>query len=393
MEDLNQSSNYKQFWAVGSGSSGLLLNGSLEDIYSFKQVDVKSIFGDSLQITSLEIDGMMGFYLNSKGEVFKFGECEYDEKNKPVVNPVPQQIKSFSVPVIKISCGWSHAMFVDANHQIYGVGSNKFGEIGLGNSKKLSKDPQLIQFTDAQLEDVVHHEIFDIKCAFRQSFIITKQKKFSCDTSQYSCTIYCTGQNKSFELGGFKGENIIYNFKQNQFLLETVRSIQTFVCGYKFACILNSSKQLYGWGDNKYGQLTGDEANYEKVFGISNDVIKVSAGWNHLLILKDDKKLYSAGRGDMGQIGDGLLKNQNSFIQIQGVEGDIELIQCGSEANYVKSNKGIYVWGWNEHGNLGNGKLENLNQPTLLDFQNYKQINQIKSGGAVCYLIENNMVK
>jgi len=30
----------------------------------------------------------------------------------------------------------------------------------------------------------------------------------------------------------------------------------------------------------------------------------------------------------------------------KGIEGDIDVMACGSEANYVKTSTSIYSWGW-----------------------------------------------
>lgn len=44
-----------------------------------------------------------------------------------------------------------------------------------------------------------------------------------------------------------------------------------------------------------------------------------------------------------------IKKGGNIYIYfniLKELKGNIELISCGSESNYVKSSEGIYVWGW-----------------------------------------------
>ena len=92
---------------------------------------------------------------------------------------------------------WFVILIVRTEHgKLFGSGSNKFGEIGMGkeNLKKLFAEPELIR-----LDAINEHTatITEITCGFRQSFIVVKDKQER---------IFCTGSNKYSELSGFKGQ-------------------------------------------------------------------------------------------------------------------------------------------------------------------------------------------
>jgi len=46
----------------------------------------------------------------------------------------PVQVESISEEVVQVSCGYKHSLFLTENGKVYGCGSNKKSEMGLGNS-------------------------------------------------------------------------------------------------------------------------------------------------------------------------------------------------------------------------------------------------------------------
>jgi len=74
--------------------------------------------------------------------------------------------------------------------------------------------------------------------------------------------------------------------------------------------LFDTQNKVYGWGLNNHGQLgLGDEENRSrptKLKAFNNiDVEYVCTGQHHSLALSKDHKVYSWGRGDYGQLGQG----------------------------------------------------------------------------------------
>jgi len=55
-------------------------------------------------------------------------------------------------------------------------------------------------------------------------------------------------------------------------------------------------------------------------------------------------------------------------------------VKCGSESSFILNKEGLYVAGWNEHGNLGTGDKNNVPLFKKLDYAQ-----KIKAKGAVVY--------
>lgn len=150
--------------------------------------------------------------------------------------------------------------------------------------KTFYKEPTLIPI------ETNNEPIIDIFCGFRQSFFISK-----------SNGIWCSGYNKFSELG-FENEydNFCYfTLKLNGFFQNTNIKIIKIETGQKFTCLLDSKEKLfvnfknflwkdlgnlYGWGDNKHGQLNSKEKTGKPQI-IFMQVEDFSLGWHHTLIL------------------------------------------------------------------------------------------------------------
>lgn len=92
------------------------------------------------------------------------------------------------------------------------------------------------------------------------------------------------------------------------------------------------------------------------------------------LILGDDNKVYSAGYNGYGQLGDGTTTQRAYFYRIQYfVDNNINISKiamgrqqytcCGA----ISTNGDLYMWGYNGHGQLGDGTTTNRSLPILIN--------------------------
>lgn len=84
-------------------------------------------------------------------------------------------------------------------------------------------------------------------------------------------------------------------------------------------------------------------------------IVKLSSGWTHNGFLTDTKELYLYGRNNYGQLGN---RQRSEYETPQKCRiSPVDDFQLGAEHGILKSNHDIYTWGWNEHGNCGNGSF------------------------------------
>lgn len=84
-------------------------------------------------------------------------------------------------------------------------------------------------------------------------------------------------------------------------------------------------------------------------------VSSVSCGRRHTLVLSAIGVVFSCGLGNQGQLGHGSLQSEDSLRVIEALEGvRMTSICAGGWHSMALSDCGdIYVWGWNEAGQLG----------------------------------------
>ncbi|XP_065155175.1 RCC1 domain-containing protein 1 [Atheta coriaria] len=84
-------------------------------------------------------------------------------------------------------------------------------------------------------------------------------------------------------------------------------------------------------------------------------VKKMTAGYEHVVILDTAGNVYSFGNGRRGQLGNGILEIQETPRKIQVLEGIfITDVSTGGWHSMALSRDGdVYIWGWNGDGQIG----------------------------------------
>ncbi|KAF6770218.1 hypothetical protein AHF37_11092 [Paragonimus kellicotti] len=120
-----------------------------------------------------------------------------------------------------------------------------------------------------------------------------------------------------------------------------------------------STFHLYGWGaceDNQFGSRN-EGCEYvmspQKIdVGICGNIVSISCGYKHTLILNADGEVFSCGGNEYGQLG---RSGSSNLGRISALESHtITDIACGAYHNAAISYTGrLYTWGCNSNGQLG----------------------------------------
>lgn len=152
-----------------------------------------------------------------------------DDINKPILHPrliVPFKVK-------EASSGWAFTVVKDYNDNIWGWGSNIYGQ--LGNNKEYHFIP--VQLTDIKAKQV--------SAGSYHTFII-----------DYNDNVWACGQNSHGQLG--------LGTTSNVFAFTQIKGIKAkkVICGDTASAIINFDNELFMFGNNRYGQLgLGDTAD------------------------------------------------------------------------------------------------------------------------------------
>jgi alpha-tubulin suppressor-like RCC1 family protein len=158
--------------------------------------------------------------------------------------------------------------------------------------------------------------------------------------------------------------------------------IKKVVCGSNHTLALSVNGNVYGFGNNKYEQLSNDDEYKQGIIGVNKPTIfspdkfkhmeikDIAASGNCSFFVSFDKKnktyyFYSAGEGLRGTLGQNLIKHISDIDLMPDISGLINentmspfepmKLVCGNKHCLLlfRNPRILYVWGDNEYGELG----------------------------------------
>ena len=177
----------------------------------------------------------------------------------------------------------------------------------------------------------------------------------------------------SNKINNFNSINSINNDIEQNIVKENIT--QTSKGPFHSAAITNEG-ELYTWGRNDDGQLgNGNKRMYYTPKQVDiDDVKEVSLGARYSIALTTSGEVYTWGLNNYGQLG---LGNYNQYSEPQKVfVGDdktvVESISAGSyTGGAITESKELYMWGANNFGqvgiNSGDEKIYNPNKVEIID--------------------------
>jgi alpha-tubulin suppressor-like RCC1 family protein len=144
--------------------------------------------------------------------------------------------------------------------------------------------------------------------------------------------------------------------------------IQAVAAGGAHTCALTTGGGVKCWGDNTYGQL-GDGTITSRltpvnVVGLSRGVKAIAAGGSHTCALTGGNGVKCWGSNSNGQLGDSTTTDRSIPVPVVGLSKGVLAITAGeSHTCAVRYGVGVKCWGYNYHGQLGDGTTTDRNTP------------------------------
>jgi len=134
--------------------------------------------------------------------------------------------------------------------------------------------------------------------------------------------------------------------------------------------VIKEGGSLWGWGLNSRGSLgIGSTESQHVPVLIIDDVTAVSAGWEHTMAIRNDGSLWAWGSNDFGQLGDGTTEHRYSPVWIMDDVVSVTTSTAPDPGPFlghtmaIKSDNSLWAWGANENGQLGDGTTEDRHSP------------------------------
>ena len=379
--------NGNNLWSCGDNRFGQLCTGNTNNIFKPQQTPFSNI-------TKISAGKHFSLFQDEEGKIYGcgnnlYGQLGLDHFEHP-------QISVWSIPdqphnIVQFCCGLNHSLFLDEEGNVYSVGYNKVGCLGLGdtvNRMCLNKIPNL-------------PKIQTISCVGSSSYLIDEKGN-----------IWSFGKNVCSQLGHgsamlkklFGTTNINVPTKIENF--SNIIQISYGCTGDHFLAkdFLN---KIFVMGNNNSGQL-GSESTWQifdeipipeqmdaKYFEIWCKVNKndnepidqfnkyglaCATGYAHTVTLSDKKIAYSFGYNMQGQLGLGYHNYNPSVPNPIKNLSEIKLISCGGAFTVCVDYEGsIWSFGNNASGQLGIGNTTNHDIPQKI--QDFPPVQSISCGG------------
>jgi len=127
-------------------------------------------------------------------------------------------------------------------------------------------------------------------------------------------------------------------------------NIQSVSCGKSFSLCVSVDGNVWGFGDNSFGQLGIGKVFGDKVYSpvcIENIpfIISVHCGYYHSFCISDSHKVFGFGYNKHSQLGIGGSNSKSKPVLLKKTKNIID-ISCGSEFSVFLSSAGeVYMCG------------------------------------------------
>jgi alpha-tubulin suppressor-like RCC1 family protein len=377
----------------GSNAYGQLGDGTISN--SSTPVTVKGLAGSvtaiaagGCYVVALVADGtLQAWGYNKNGQL---GNGSTTDSNIPVV------VSDLAGTVTAIAAGWCHTVALMSDGTVKAWGYNGDGQIGNGTIK--SSTPvtvtglvgttsivagswhTLALFSDGTVKAWGDNGSGQLGNGFTFNgstpmTVIGLEGAVTAITagSWHSVALMFDGSVKTWGENSYGqlGNNSNINSSTPVSVIEMGGTVTAIAAGVYHTVALISDGTVKAWGNNGYGQL-GDGTTIHSstpvtVTGLGGTVMAIAAGDYHTVALMSDGTVKTWGYNEHGQLGDGTSSNSSSPVTVIGLTKTVTTIAAGSGHSVANMSDGfVKTWGYNGDGQLGNGTTTNSNTPVMV---------------------------
>ena len=178
--------------------------------------------------------------------------------------------------------------------------------------------------------------------------------------------VYCWGFNGNGKLGD--GTFVDHRTPGLISTVSGLSGVVSVVAGYEHNCVLTSSGGVWCWGSNLHGQL-GDGTTTRRLTAVQTmlkatstspsvpfaNAVAIASGVYQSCAVNSSGEVWCWGDDTSGQLGDGLTTNSNWPVQVVGVTNAVAVTAGTNHTCALLSTGGIKCWGQANSGELGDG--------------------------------------
>lgn len=341
-ENINDSEETKnvEIEKVKTISSGGLCSGAIKSdgsLYAWGSMYYSKNYGKEPKIimndvAQVNFDIFYSAVIKNDGTLWMWGKDYYEGL---LGNGTNEPIKVMD-DVADVSLGGTYGAVIKNDGSLWMWGNNSSGQLGDGTTIG-SNVPIKI------MDDVVQ-----VCLCYGHSAAIKKDG-----------TLWMWGYNDYGQLGDGTTEERYEPIK----IMEDVAMVSI---GSFHSAAIKTDGSLWMWGSNRSGQLGNRTTEDSTVpIKIMDNAVQVSIGLSCSAVIKSDSSLWTWGSNANDVLGDGTTEEKSKKrLDPMKIMDDVILLDLhGTNGMAVKSDGSLWMWGFNDCGQLGNGTTENSAVP------------------------------
>ncbi len=359
--------------AIAEGTTRIIVTNSQDDSKTEVVINVTE------NITNIDPMTAAGYYhslvLKSDGTVWGFGSNAYGQLGNynvgtTILEPTPIYINGNErlTNIKMIGTGNYHSIALTNDGEVYTWGYNIYGELGIGNTQnsaiptKVDLPNKITSVMAWEERTVALDENGDVY-VWGQNYGTTPQRL---KTSRKAIQI--TGNAILTE------DREVYTFRNLSSPVAGLEDIVTIAASadnqYASASYLalKSDGKIYAWGGNNYGQLgNGSTSSNSTPTSVKNtdgtefnNIVEIHSTRYGFIVKTDDGEIYSWGINEQAETGNGNKNHQTTPFKAPNIPQIETMANTQGYTNVLMDKEG-YVWvcGWNNYGQLGDGTTTN----------------------------------
>jgi alpha-tubulin suppressor-like RCC1 family protein len=299
-----------------------------------------------------------------------------------------------SSSILSIFCGFAQTLAITKEGEVYGWGSNKFGELGFHPQTQ----PHYLVTSPKHVTALTGKKIRSIVGGFNFTMGLAEDGKiYSWGSSDCEALGRLTAEiSEPEEITGFPGNlisvasghrhalaldeegnlwawgqlfipgPIAYNKAPKKIQLPEEVKFTSIGCGSYFSGALSKDGELYFWGSPKCHRLSLEFIHLTPTKLIlpgiipGEKIISFACGYYFFMLQTTNENIYTQGHNIYGQLGVGHSEKVHNPVLVNTKFGKISGYTCGAIHSLIFTNSGdIFSSGCNGHGQLGFGDNKN----------------------------------
>lgn len=292
---------------------------------------------------SWNIDGLVGtMRVSASRPGITFVQSTYEvsaSSDALVFAQVPEVTGAHSVrpciafTVLQATCGHDYTVALRDDGSIWTWGDNVFGQLGQGHAEgRIHPTPTQVAGIDG---------VVSVAAGGSHSLALR------CDG-----TVWAWGRNLFRQLGpevSYSTMTAGYSAAHSPVRVTGIDSAMAISAGYSHSLALTSDGMVWAWGNNWYGALGDGGRSIERsrpavVPGLDS-VRTIAAGADHSLALTSGGSVWTWGRNDLGQLGDGTCTGRRSPVQTIGLDGVLAIAAGQDHSLALRADGTVWSWG------------------------------------------------